>query len=62
MTFDQLYELYKHSLMNTMSKSPLPLWIALDEEGGTVTRLPSGRKPTFQMPEKWAVMDDVESD
>jgi beta-N-acetylhexosaminidase len=43
-TFDQLYELTS-KLRENNEEDPLPLWIALDEEGGTVTRLPSGRTP-----------------
>ncbi len=40
--FDQLYHITKQ-LNEYNQASPLPLWIALDEEGGTVTRLPSGK-------------------
>lgn len=42
--FDQLYQITKQ-LNEYNQVSSLPLWIALDEEGGTVTRLPSGKTP-----------------
>ena len=42
--FDQLYHITEQ-LNEYNQASPLPLWIALDEEGGTVTRLPSGKTP-----------------
>ena len=42
--FDQLYQLTKQ-WKGYNEGNPLPLWIAMDEEGGTVTRLPEGRTP-----------------
>jgi len=43
-SFDQLYQLTKQ-WKGYNEGNPLPLWIAMDEEGGTVTRLPEGRTP-----------------
>lgn len=43
-TFDQLHQITKQ-LKEYNQDSPLPLWIALDEEGGTVSRLPVGKTP-----------------
>jgi beta-N-acetylhexosaminidase len=43
-TFEELHQITGR-LREYNQKSPLPLWIALDEEGGTVTRLPSGKTP-----------------
>lgn len=43
-TFDQLYQITKQ-LKEYNGENPLPLWVALDEEGGTVSRLPSGKTP-----------------
>jgi beta-N-acetylhexosaminidase len=43
-TFDQLYQITSQ-LKEYSRESKLPLWIALDEEGGTVSRLPAGKTP-----------------
>ena len=42
--FDELYSLTKQ-LKDLNKENKLPLWIALDEEGGTVSRLPKGKTP-----------------
>jgi beta-N-acetylhexosaminidase len=43
-TFEELYEITKQ-LKEYNRANSLPLWIALDEEGGTVSRLPAGKTP-----------------
>jgi len=40
--FDSLYALVKDLKESNSLKNPLPLFISVDEEGGTVTRLPKG--------------------
>jgi len=43
-TFEQLYSI-NEQLKEYNRDNQLPLWIALDEEGGTVSRLPKGKTP-----------------
>ena len=43
-TFDQLVQITKQ-WKEYNEGNPLPLWIAMDEEGGTVSRLPAGKTP-----------------
>ena len=43
-SFQQLYQLTRQ-WKGYNEGNPLPLWIAMDEEGGTVTRLPEGKTP-----------------
>lgn len=42
--FEKLYQLTQ-GLKDLNQDSSFPLWIAMDEEGGTVTRLPPGKTP-----------------
>ena len=43
-SFEKLYEITGR-LKEYNERNPLPIWIALDEEGGTVSRLPFGKTP-----------------
>lgn len=57
-TFDDLFEITRE-LKEQNRENPLPLWIALDEEGGTVSRLPAGKTP-IPGARKVGSFDDVE--